>query len=336
MNIFLTSVGRRTYMVNYFMEALLGIGEVHAANNLDTYSIRAADKSVITPKIYDFNYTEFLLDYCLNNSIKALIPLFDIDIPVLAKNKKKFEDLGVKVFVPGFEIAQVCNDKWRTFQFLLENKIKTPKTWISLESLKKDIESKNAMYPIFIKPRWGMGSIGIFEAENQNELDVLYLKSLKAVSSTYLRYESKAEQEKSIVFQEKLIGDEFGLDVFNDLEGNFLTCIPKRKLAMRAGETDMAEIIENNTLFTLGKELSRFIAQPGNLDVDCFFVNGEFYVLEMNCRFGGQYPFCHLAGANFPKAIVNLLLNKSVPVELLKAKPGVVGCKDLNPVVFNK
>jgi len=54
----------------------------------ETYSISVADKSVITPLIYDENYIEFLLHYCLENNIKVVISLFDIDLPVLDKNKK--------------------------------------------------------------------------------------------------------------------------------------------------------------------------------------------------------------------------------------------------------
>lgn len=56
MNILLTSVGRRTYMVNYFKEALQGKGLVHAANSVETYAMKIADQSVLTPLIYDGNY----------------------------------------------------------------------------------------------------------------------------------------------------------------------------------------------------------------------------------------------------------------------------------------
>ena len=104
---------------------------------------------------------------------------------------------------------------------------------------------------------------------------------------------------------------------------------------MRAGETDSAEIIYDTELIKLGKALSDNTNHIGNLDVDLFFVNNQFYILEMNCRFGGQYPFSHLAGVNFPKAIVQLLLYGKAEANLLEAKQGTIGIKDLDPKIIN-
>ena len=81
MNIILTSVGRRTYMVEYFKKALEGIGLVYASNSIDTYTLHQADDYVITPQIYDDNYVSFLLSYCKKHSISALISLSSIFSP---------------------------------------------------------------------------------------------------------------------------------------------------------------------------------------------------------------------------------------------------------------
>ncbi len=85
MNILLSSVGRRSYMVRYFKKALGKNGLVHAGNSVETYAMQVADRSVITPLIYDTTYIDFLFDYCKKNDINAIIPLFDIDLPVLSR-----------------------------------------------------------------------------------------------------------------------------------------------------------------------------------------------------------------------------------------------------------
>lgn len=59
------------------------------------------------------------------------------------------------------------------------------------------------------------------------------------------------------------------------------------------------------------------------------------FVLELNCRFGGQYPFSHLAGVNYPKQIVRWLLGEETDPSLLNAKINVLSCKDLVPVVLS-
>ena len=335
MNILLTSVGRRSYMISYFKEALKGSGLVHAANSIETYAMSVANKAVITPLIYDDSYIDFLVSYCTENDIEAIISLFDVDLPILAKSREKFENYGIAVVVSSPEITQICNDKWLTYNFLKENEIDTPKSFISIKECMKALESKSIQFPLMIKPRWGMGSIGIFQADNLNELEVLCQKTKDQIFNSYLKYESLIDGERSIIIQEKLFGNEFGIDVFNDLEGNFLTCIPKIKLAMRAGETDSAEVIYDEKLSNLGEKIANKLKHIANLDVDCFKKGDAYSVLEMNCRFGGQYPFSHLAGANFPKAIIQMLKHEIVEKENLNVRVGTKGFKDILPVKRN-
>lgn len=336
MNILLTSVGRRTYLVRYFKDALNCAGLIHAANSHQTYAMQIADKSICTPLIHDPIYIDYLIDYCLINEIKAIIPLFDIDLPILANSKKKFNEQGIQVVVSDYEVTQICNDKWRTYNFLSSIGVSAPMSFISIKDCLEAVNNNKVNFPLIIKPRWGMGSIGIYQAENITELEILYQKTKKDILNTYLRYESDADLDSSVIIQEKLSGDEYGIDVFNDLNGHFLTCVPKKKIAMRAGETDSAIILKNNELFELGKNISGKLNHVANLDIDCFLINGVYYVLEMNCRFGGQYPFSHLAGADFPKAIVNMLTGKRVNKNLLDVIPGTIGIKDIEPKILNK
>ena len=331
MNILLTSVGRRSYMVNYFKEALDGKGLIHAANSMETYSMKIADKSVITPLIYDSTFIDFLFDYCKKNNINAIVSLFDIDLLVLSKHKKQFESEGIRIIVSDYKFVQVCNDKWLSYNFLKEYGFNVPLSFLTIKNTLLSLKNRTLKFPLIIKPRWGMGSIGIFEAENENEIAVLYNKTLNSIKKSYLYYESQQDLDKSVIIQEKLNGEEYGLDILNDLNGNYLACVPKKKLAMRAGETDSAEIIKNDDLENIGQSLSKITKHIGNLDVDCFYFDGKFYVLEMNCRFGGQYPFSHLAGVNFPKAIIRMLSGEKIENNLITYKAGTIGIKNLVP-----
>lgn len=254
MNILLTSVGRRTYLVKYFQEAMKGIGEVHVSNSTSLTPVFSLTKhSVVTPLIYDGNYISFLLDYCNKNSISAIISLFDIDLPILAENKERFEKGGISVIVSSKEVVDICNDKWKTYLFCRDNGISVPKTYVSLDAAKKALETGELHYPVILKPRWGMGSIGIFTAENDDELDILYAKEERDIFKTYLKYESNGHDNEMVLIQEMLDGQEHGLDVINNLKGEYQNTIIKRKEAMRAGETDCAETIENSSLKNLGE-----------------------------------------------------------------------------------
>ena len=324
-------------MVEYFKHALKGTGRVFASNSMATYSLHRADGYVITPSIYDEKYIDFLLAYCREKSINALLSLFDIDLPVLAKNKKRFEAIGVKLIVANEQTIDICNDKWKTYQFFLSAGLLQPQTYISIKSCKEDLSKNKLEFPLIIKPRWGMGSIGIFEANTEEELDVLYKKLHKEIFDSYLRFESNQNSGACILLQQKIIGREFGIDILNDLHGVYVTSVAKQKLAMRTGETDIALIVDNEPFLETVKTISESLRHIGNLDVDCFVTMDEaIYVLEMNCRFGGQYPFSHLSGVDFPAQIIKWCNNENTDEQFLRSEKGLLLAKDIVPVIVER
>lgn len=329
MNILLTSVGRRAYMVKYFKEVLGENGSVHVCNSDDlTVAFQYADRAVISPLIYDKNYIPFLLKYCKDNHIDILLSLFDIDLLVLSKNKEAFSKIGTKVIVSEPELIEICNDKWKTYLFLKENGFHVPKTYLTLQSAMLALDNGELQYPIIVKPRFGCGSIAMSVAEDELALLYYFRRNTRAVSRTYLKYESSRVEEK-IIFQEMLKGQEYGADLINDLSGNFQSAIIKKKVAMRAGETDIAELVVHDGIYKEAKRLAELTGHIANMDCDMFLVDGVPYVLEMNARFGGGYPFSHMAGCDLPQAIVNWVRDIPVNSSLLQAETGIRGYKEL-------
>lgn len=329
MNVLLTSVGRRAYMVKYFKEVLGGEGEVHVCNS-DKKSIafKYADKKVISPLIYDDNYIPFLVEYCKENKIDIVISLFDIDLLMLARHKKEFEGVGTNVIVSSPEVIEICNDKWKTYQFLIQNGFNAPKSFLKIEDVIKKIEEGNLSYPIVVKPRFGCGSISVSIAHDDEDLFYLTKKANSEIKDSYLKYESAASDEK-IVYQECLRGQEFGADIINNLKGEVQNVIVRKKIAMRSGETDIAELVNEPIIRDELTRLGAITKHIANMDCDVFLVNGKPYILELNARFGGGYPFSHMGGCNLPRAIVNWVEGKNVDKEMISAKTGITGFKEI-------
>lgn len=331
MKILLTSVGRRAYMVKYFKEALGEGGEVHVCNSDDkTVAFHYADASVISPLIYDEAYIPFLLNYCEKNRIDMLLSLFDIDLLVLSRSKERFARVGTRVIVSDPALIEVCNDKWKTYLFLKENGFHVPKTYISLQRVLLALDSGELHYPIIIKPRFGCGSIAMSMAEDEMALLYYFRRNTRTISRSYLKYESASvPDDEQILYQECLKGQEYGADLINDLSGAPRSVIVKRKVAMRAGETDIAELVDEPLIRAECERLARLTGHIGNMDTDVFLVDGKPYILEMNARFGGGYPFSHMGGCDLPRALVAWCRGESVSDELLHAKTGMVGYKEL-------
>ena len=85
----------------------------------------------------------------------------------------------------------------------------------------------------------------------------------------------------------------------------------KKKLKMRAGETDKAVSFQDEKLFALIEQVVKDAGYNGQIDIDIFDVNGEYYISEVNPRFGGGYPHAFESGADHMKLIVNNLEGKA-------------------------
>ncbi len=175
-----------------------------------------------------------------------------------------------------------------------------------------------------------------FFANNKDELLAASTIIKAQIYNTYLRFESSREIEASILYQESLSGQEYGLDIYNDLSGNLKGLSLREKVSMRSGETDCAKIVmPNEEVINIATIISENAHHPGNMDLDLFKTDNGYYILEMNPRFGGGYPFSHAAGANLPLALVSWLQNKEPDKQLLTATILNTFHKDISIVEIN-
>lgn len=334
MNILLTSVGRRSYIIDYFQEAIGPNGRIIATNSAYTHAMTKANAAFISPMIYDQSYIPFIEDICRKESVDAILSLFDIDLPILAKNYKHFENLGTKFVGPSYKTALISNDKLKTYEFFVSLGIRTPQTSIDLSKVVENIEMNHYEFPLIIKPRWGMGSIGVYIIRSIEELKVLYKKCLFEIENTYLKYESISDTHGMVIIQEFIEGQEYGLDIYKDLSGRFVAAAAKKKIEMRSGETDIGETVDVAPFASLIDRIAQFLEFTGLLSVDCLLTDLGVYGIEINPRISGHYPFSHLAGARYPHQLVNWLEGKDTDLRLLNTKVGVHGCKMLTPSIF--
>ena len=129
-------------------------------------------------------------------------------------------------------------------------------------------------------------------------------------------------KKSNYIIQEFIDGVEYNLDILNDKKQKFITCSVKKKLLMRAGETDRCKIIFDKKLFNLGKRLGNCLGHIGNIDVDLILKGKKYFIIDINPRFGGGYPFTHLSGQNYIKFLIKNFFYKNVTNKLNKRNLG--------------
>lgn len=328
MNILFTCAGRRTYLLKYFKENLSEGDKVVATDmQLTAPALQVADVKLQVPAVYDDDYIDRTLAICKDQKIDAMISLNDLELPILAEQKVKFERIGVKVIVSDPQVIDIAFDKYKTAQWVESIGLTAPRTYVTLASAKDALAKGEIVFPLFLKPRWGSGSIGLETVGDMEELNIVYGLLFKKIKKTILATASVGDEY--IMIQEKLTGNEFGLDVMNDLEGNNVGVSVKQKLAMRAGETDKAVTVDLPEVREMGATIGRDLKHIGNLDVDIMQrANGDYCVLELNPRFGGGFPFSYEAGVNLPKAIVMWLRGEKVDASMLQPEYGRMFAKN--------
>jgi len=306
MNILICSAGRRVKLVEFFRAELNKInGKVIAVDCDETApALHYADKYEIVPQITNPDYILHIKKLCYQYEIKGILSLIDPELSLLANFKEEFEREGIQVIVSDKDVVDICFDKFLTSQFLQHNGLPYIPTYISIDEAIQDMDKEKLHFPLIVKPKNGSASIGINKINSINELEI---------------YRNEME---NFIIQPFIDGQEFGIDCYIDLlTRKPINIFMKRKLIMRAGETDKSVSIYDPTLKLMIEKLLHLLKPIGPVDIDCFLTEKGYVISEINPRFGGGYPHAFLMGHNFMRNIIknlNGLVNEPVVEEYEK------------------
>lgn len=300
MNILILSCGTRNKIVKYFKKELAGKGLVLATDCSDLApALYEADKHFIVPRMDDEGYLDVILSLCKENNIKAVLSLIDPELSLLAEHKQDFLEIGTVPIVPEVDVVELCFDKYMMYDFLVKNGFKTIKSYIDEEEFYSDVEAGVINYPVFVKPVKGSASINISKVTQKEEVELLFSRF------------------DNLMIQEFIDGTEYGVDAYIDMiSGELVSIFIKEKLKMRAGETDKSVSIKDEKLLELIKNFVKEAGFKGIIDIDVFKVDDEYYISEVNPRFGGGYPHAYESGINVPGMIIKNL-NGNVNIDTI-------------------
>ncbi len=289
MNYLMLSVGRRGELLKDFRKSISKESKI-VATDLSPYApaLYFADKQYLVPRIDDPNYINIILDICKKESINAVTTFIDPEIEILAANREKFTLLGIEVLVPYKDTAKLCFDKYLMYQYLCKCDIPTVMTWGTIQEFEVSFKKGIVSFPVFVKPRTGSGSVGARKVYNYDELK----KVIK--------------EEPSLIIQEFMDCLDLDADVYVDtITHEAVSVFSKKKVETRIGGASKTISFKDEKLFEFITRIVKVFEFNGPIDMDFFYRDGQYYLSEINPRFGGAYLHAYGAGVDFIKLIEN-------------------------------
>ncbi len=307
MNILILSAGTRNKIVQYFKKAVGKEGKVVATDcsNLAP-AVYDADAFYLVPRITAPGYMEEILEICKKERIHGVFSLIDPELSLLAKEREQFLAVGAVPVISPYDLVETCFDKYKMFRLLQEMKIPTGRCYLAKDEFYRDLEGGKISFPVFVKPVRGSASLNINKVTGKAELEVLF------------------DRYQDLMIQEFMDGQEYGADVYVDmLSGKCTSIFLKKKIRMRAGETDKSVSVKIPELFDLIRKFVETCGFCGMIDIDIFQIGETFYFSEVNPRFGGGYPHAYACGVDMPSQVINNLMGKENPVTVGEYEEGI-------------
>lgn len=302
LNVLITAGSRRVPLVQSFQRALraTGGGAVVVADvNPLSPAVYMADRSHQVPLATDPRYIDAIRRICEAERIGLVIPTIDDELTLFAEAAESFAAAGTRVAVSPTETTETCNDKYATWRVLSSRSLPVATTCLPTE-LPDAVE-----FPLFIKPRVGRGGVGAFVVRNQHELQF------------FLHYVSQP------ILQPYLHGPEFTIDLCCDFNGRVLSVVPRERVLIRAGVVDRGRTVHDPALIALAVACADAVPFVGAVNIQCRVVDGRPVIFEINPRFSGGIPLTIMAGADFPRMLVQLARGRRVASSIGRFQDGL-------------
>lgn len=295
MNFLFCSVGRRGELIKNFKQSLDSESKIIATDcNNTAPALYFADKQYIVPKITEDKYLTIILNICKKENIHAITTFIDPEIEILAKNREKFEEIGVEVLTPYLETAKICFDKFEMYKHAVKHGVNTVKTYNNFDSFNDDYKNKLIDFPVFIKPRTGSGSVGAQKIDDYSSLEKIFIQS----------------DSSDLIIQEFMNDKDLDVDAYIDtISKKPVSIFAKSKLETRIGGANKTISIKDDNFLEQIKKAINIFNFNGPINMDFFYKDGEYYLSEINPRFGGGYLHAYGCGVDFIK-LINNNLNK--------------------------
>ena len=292
LNVLITAGSRRVPLVEAFRRSLceLNVDGSVIVSDVDVLSptVHVADRAYAVSSCSSEDYLAEIEEICDAERIGLVVPTIDEELPIFGAARSRFAALGVTVFTSSRRTAEQCNDKYETCRVLRARDVP------AAESFLPDTLPAEPSFPLFVKPRFGRGSVAAFHVRHRRDLEF------------FLSYVNQP------VLQDYIDGPEFTIDMLCDRRGRPLSIVPRERIVIRAGVSDRGRTVDDPRLVDLAVACADVFEFCGAVNIQCRLADGEPTVFEINPRYSGGIPLTIAAGGDFPRMMIELVLGRDV------------------------
>jgi len=252
-----------------------------------------ADHFEVVPKYGASNIDAVMADIISRHNIELVVPSVDEGLPFWASRREEWAKKGVHILVSNLETIEICQDKLRSHEFLVEHGLPSPKTQMTW-----------SQETSFMKPRIGRGSRGV----------------------RYCPEGPPASSAENVLWQEYLDGPEFTVDLLCSAPGEVLYCVIRQRLTTSNGLSVKSRVVAHPEIEKTARNLAKVANFFGPVNVQ-FIEFGQnrgtencFCITDINPRISGGQALTLDATENWFALYPKILIG-----EKLKARPVKIG-----------
>ena len=238
------------------------------------YESKLCDKFIRAPyATCEDDYIQFLLYTCIRYNIGYIIPLTDLEIDVINRQRKCFDENNIILCMQTPEVLSIARNKYVLSQtFNSDNNVPSIRTCL-LTSIPDDFP-----FPCIAKPYNGRSSEGLLR--NATLEQVMAIKN-----------------KEDYIIQEQITGYVYTVDYCRSAMTGRDVAIPRLELLRTKNGAGLTiQITPDENLIRLASHIGNVLDINGCVNFEFILNMGKYYLIDVNPRFSAGIAFSFLSG----------------------------------------
>lgn len=254
-------------------------------------------------------YIDFILKTCTAENIGIIVPLTDLEIDAINRNRAYFENTNITIAMPSDSTLRVARDKYRLFKlFQNDNVVNTAPTY----KVMVDVIPDNIV-PCIAKPFNGRSSEGLKKITTSTDLETVL-------------------DNPVYIIQPLIDGPIITVDyVRSALTGHDFSVPRQELLRTKNGAGISVKVFEDTALSNTVSYIGKMLDINGCVNMEFILNNGVYHLIDINPRFSAGIAFSMVAGYDMVTSHINCHTGKDI-LPQIKITPQIVAKRYIEEV----